>query len=71
MVNIRTIQPSDLDRVVQVHMKSFQGFFLSFLGAAFLKELYSGILIDPTGIHYVGEIDDKIQGVVFSIWVGS
>jgi ribosomal protein S18 acetylase RimI-like enzyme len=64
MINVRAIQQQDLDNVVEVHLKAFQGFFLSFLGFAFLKEFYAGILRDLTGIHYLAEIDGKIQGLV-------
>lgn len=64
MINVRAIQQQDLDIVVEVHLKSFRSFFLSFLGAAFLKEFYGGILRDATGIHYLAEIEGKIQGFV-------
>ena len=64
LITIRATQQQDLDIVVGVHLKSFQGFFLSFLGFAFLKEFYAGILRDATGIHYLAEIEGKIQGFV-------
>jgi len=44
---------SDLVRVVNVHIDSFPGFFLSFLGSAFLRQLYTAALADPSGISFV------------------
>jgi ribosomal protein S18 acetylase RimI-like enzyme len=64
MINVRATQQQDLDNVVELHLKSFRGFFLSFLGPAFLKEFYGGILRDATGIHYLVEIEGNIQGFV-------
>lgn len=61
---IRTMEARDLFFVVRVHLASFQGFFLTFLGPAFLLELYSGILADPAGIAFVAEDDGQIVGFV-------
>ncbi len=64
MFRTRSIKPSDVAAVVRVHLASFQGFFLSVLGSAFLAELYSGILADPSGIAFVSEKDGQIAGFV-------
>lgn len=53
-----------MSAVVRVHLASFQGFFLSFLGSAFLAELYSGILTDTSGIAFVAESEGRITGFV-------
>lgn len=50
---IRKIQSSDIGRVVAVHLSSFPGFFLSFLGSRFLSLFYSGICSAPEGIAFV------------------
>lgn len=50
---IRKIQVSDVCRVVSVHLSSFPGFFLSFLGPRFLLLFYSGICSAPEGIAFV------------------
>lgn len=47
------MQKNDIVNVVDIHLQSFQGFFLSTLGSQFLNELYSGILIDENGIALV------------------
>ena len=44
---------SDLDQVVAVHLSSFPGFFLSFLGSRFLSLFYFGIFTAPEGIAFV------------------
>jgi len=51
---------SDVDQVVTVHLASFPGFFLSFLGAHFLSLFYSGICAAPEGIAFVYLNDDGI-----------
>lgn len=50
---IRKLQSSDVDRVVVVHLSSFPGFFLSFLGPKFLSLFYSGICSASEGIAFV------------------
>lgn len=36
-----------IDEVVEIHVRTFQGFFLSFLGRGFLKTLYKGFIDHP------------------------
>jgi len=62
MDNIREMNIDDVDSVVNVHLLSFQGFFLSFLGSQFLSELYAGILEDSTGISFVYSEEARILG---------
>ena len=50
--------------VVDVHLRSFQGFFLTFLGNNFLSELYHGIVNDPSGIAFVATDDERVVGFV-------
>jgi ribosomal protein S18 acetylase RimI-like enzyme len=64
MNNVRVMLFDDIAEVVEVHLKSFQGFFLSFLGARFLYELYSSILDDPSGISFVSFDKDRLTGFV-------
>jgi GNAT superfamily N-acetyltransferase len=47
-----------------VHLAAFPGFFLTFLGPAFLRELYLGILQDPSGICYVCARAGTVGGFV-------
>jgi ribosomal protein S18 acetylase RimI-like enzyme len=50
---IRKLSVSDVSQVVAVHLASFPGFFLSFLGTKFLSLFYSAICAAPEGIAFV------------------
>jgi len=50
---IRRLLLADVRYVVAVHLTSFPGFFLSFLGSRFLSLFYSGICSAPEGIAFV------------------
>lgn len=50
---IRNLKMCDVSNVVAVHISSFPGFFLSFLGSRFLSLFYSGICTAPEGIAFV------------------
>lgn len=50
---IRSMEVNDIEQVVAVHLDSFPGFFLSFLGSRFLKIFYSGVCSAPEGIRFV------------------
>jgi GNAT superfamily N-acetyltransferase len=47
-----------LDAIVQIHLTAFEGFFLESMGKRFLKELYRGFLVEPSGLCLVA-IDRK------------
>lgn len=61
--NIRRMQSPDLDAVIHVHMDAFQGFFLTFLGTSFLREFYTGVCEDQSGIAIVYE-HESVSGFV-------
>jgi ribosomal protein S18 acetylase RimI-like enzyme len=50
---IRLMEVEYVPQVVKIHMKSFPGFFLTFLGDQFLSLYYSGICAAPEGIAYI------------------
>jgi ribosomal protein S18 acetylase RimI-like enzyme len=64
MSNVRMMCDDDVMEVVGIHLKSFQGFFLTFLGSRFLYELYAGILDDPSGMSFVSLDADRLTGFV-------
>jgi len=65
MPYVRKMQLSDVNQVVKVHLCSFQGFFLSFLGPKFLSLLYAYIISSPDGAGFViVDKGDKIIGFV-------
>lgn len=58
---------SDIDQIVEVHLKSFPGFFLTFLGRDFLRLLYTGVQEDPGGIVLVACTNGLLQGFVAGV----
>jgi len=65
MPYVRKMQFSDVNQVVKVHLSSFQGFFLSFLGPKFLSLLYEYIVSSPDGAGFVFvHKENKIIGFV-------
>lgn len=61
---IRSAQLADVSVIVSVHLRSFPGFFLSFLGPSFLREIYTAALADLDGIGFVAEDGSGICGFV-------
>jgi len=64
---IRAMKQSDLEAVVEVHLRSFPNFFLTFLGRRFLVLLYAGIQADPGGVVLVAESSEGVQGFVAGV----
>jgi len=63
-IEIRPMSAADADAVTRVHLAAFPGFFLSFLGARFLRELYRAIVADEEGIAFVAVDGDRVAGFV-------
>ena len=53
-----------IDKIVEIHMKTFTGFFLTFLGKGFLKQLYTGFM-DHKGSDVIIAFDEVKQPVGF------
>ncbi len=52
-------------QAVELHLRSFPKFFLSFLGPRFLREFYASFLVDNEGIGFVAqEPNGDIVGIV-------
>ena len=51
--DVRAVQARDIPQVVDVHMASFQNFFLTFLGPNFLECLYREIATEPDSVFLV------------------
>lgn len=58
------MEPGDCRSIVDIHLRSFQGFFLTFMGASFLTLLYRATITDPSGIGIIAEQNNKITGFV-------
>ncbi|MBN1690972.1 MAG: GNAT family N-acetyltransferase [Dehalococcoidia bacterium] len=61
---LRDMLISDIDRVTDIHLRSFPGFFLSFLGPSFLKQFYSNMVESQHGIALV--VCDQGEAVGFA-----
>lgn len=64
MPYLRKMQLSDVNQVVGVHLSSFQGFFLTFLGPRFLTLLYTHIVSSLDGVGYVALDENRVVGFV-------
>jgi GNAT superfamily N-acetyltransferase len=49
-LRLEILRNEELDRVVELHLRAFPGFFLTVLGPRFLRCLYAGIRDHSTGI---------------------
>jgi len=45
-IEITSLSSSHINSVVEIHLKAFPHFFLSFLGPRFLREFYGSFLVD-------------------------
>ena len=59
---IRPMRLADVESVVRIHLSSFAGFFLSFMGPRFLREFYKATLLDESGLALVSTQADGIAG---------
>jgi ribosomal protein S18 acetylase RimI-like enzyme len=55
---------AQVDAVVGVHLRSFEGFFLSFLGPRFLRLYYESIVGYPAAAGYVCVKEGRVVGFV-------
>lgn len=58
----RTAEPADVPTIVAIHLATFRGFFLSFLGGRFLNHLYEEMITDAGGVVVVAEADGEVAG---------
>jgi ribosomal protein S18 acetylase RimI-like enzyme len=63
-VEIVPLSTEVVREVVDVHVRAFPEFFLTFLGPGFLKEFYKSFLYDDQGIGFVAADNNKIVGVI-------
>lgn len=55
-------QASDINKIVEIHMRSFEGFFLTTLGKCFLRLYYDSVRRHPEGILLKCERDGQLIG---------
>ena len=62
-MKIRPAQLDDISSIVDVHIKGFEGFFLTLLGKSFLSELYKAFAFREFGIlRVLCDEDGKVIG---------
>jgi ribosomal protein S18 acetylase RimI-like enzyme len=61
-MNVRPASRDEIPQVVEIHLQSFPGFFLTFLGRDFLRLLYQSIYEDPKGILLAAVSDVGVEG---------
>jgi len=67
-IRLITMTRDHVESVVDVHRRSFQTFFLTFLGPRFLKLLYSEILTEPRSVAIVAVNESgKVIGFVAGV----
>ncbi|MCE5187378.1 MAG: GNAT family N-acetyltransferase [Planctomycetaceae bacterium] len=64
--DILRIQSQYLKQVVDIHIKAFPEFFLTFLGPAFLRQFYKSFMEDNAGIGFVA-IDIQTKQVIGAV----
>ncbi|MGE4284865.1 MAG: GNAT family N-acetyltransferase [Clostridia bacterium] len=52
----------DIEPIVAIHLSSFPGFFLTFLGKGFLKYLYKGFMLHPDSGILVAKEESRTVG---------
>ena len=70
LMEIREIGPKEksiIKQVVQIHLETFQGFFLTFMGKGFLKQLYSSYCRhNESGLLVVFEDNQPVGFLAYS-----
>ena len=62
MVTIRPATERDIKQIVSIHMRAFEGFFLTLMGRGFLDELYRNFIIEEDGMCIVAEARNHVAG---------
>jgi ribosomal protein S18 acetylase RimI-like enzyme len=65
--NIRPMSPDDLPQIVGIHLESFPGFFLTFLGHDFLTVLYKSMQSDPESVVLIAFSNGQIEGFIAGV----
>lgn len=59
-----TNDKSIADEIVKIHIATFQGFFLTFLGEGFLKQLYKGFIEHNESNLIIAKKENEIVGFI-------
>lgn len=58
------LSKKDLDEVVKIHIETFDGFFLTFLGKGFLRQMYKGYITHKKSGLIIAKNDKDVVGVL-------
>ena len=64
-LQVGVFKTDQTEEVVKIHLNAFPNFFLSFLGAQFLRQLYLSLSQDPNSISFIVKRYRCIVGFVF------
>lgn len=59
-----SLSKKELENVVNIHMETFSGFFLTFLGKGFLKQMYKGFIAHENSGLIVAKNEKGIVGIL-------
>ena len=65
MIQIKTLENSDkktIEQIVKIHLETFEGFFLTFMGKGFLKQMYSSYVAHEKSNILVATDDNAVVG---------
>lgn len=62
MIEVKRAQKKDIPDIVHIHIKAFPDFFLTTLGAGFLKLYYKSVLKSPDGVLLIGQYEGRTTG---------
>lgn len=63
-IQLRAAMMDDISRICVLHGAAFEGFFLTSLGPAFLRQLYAAFIAEDAGYCFVAEDENEILGFV-------
>ena len=66
-IHLRSVKISDIDAVVKIHLRSFDGFLLADLGESFLTAMYKSYVYQSNAAFFVAEDKSMIVGFAIGI----
>lgn len=64
---IREARGLDIEQIVSIHVRTFEGFFLTFLGERFLRLYYKGVINYNDAIKLVYLENNEVKGFIVGI----
>ena len=61
---ITQYSPEIIKQIAEIHIKTFKGFFLTFMGAGFLRQMYKAYVFHQESELFLASEDNKVVGFV-------